>query len=83
VQPITETRLVMTRAGENVHLEWESDRRFVYSVFFSEDVAGGTSWRPLSGAQLLRGTGGRIVIQDRVDPAVRRYYRVHTAPLTR
>ncbi|MCP5488352.1 MAG: hypothetical protein H7A43_06855 [Verrucomicrobia bacterium] len=73
---LAETRLVVTRAGEEVNLSWRSEPGLVYTVYHTagENLSG--RWEPLPGAEQVRGTGDMIYLKDTVPASRQRYYRL-------
>lgn len=72
---LRETKLVVTRAGEDVTLSWQAMPGTVYRVVYTSDSLSG-QWQALPGAEAIRGTGGQTVVRDTVPVGRQRYYRL-------
>lgn len=79
-QPLSETRLFVTRSGENVSLSWESRPEVSYTVLFNQTLSARSAWRVLPGYDYIRGTGRTLVYKDRVPVGESRYYRLQVNP---
>lgn len=79
IQPAAKTDLFVTRAGEVVNLQWQSEKGRLYTVTASDALAGGR-WQPLPSAVRLPGTGGTMALQDRVPAGRPRYYDLVVEP---
>ncbi len=75
-----ESRLFVTRSGEQVTLSWESDPGMIYTVFYNHTRSSKSPWKILPGFDHIRGTGRSITYQDTVPISVTRYYRLQTLP---
>lgn len=75
---VNETRLFVTRSGENVTLSWESQAGMAYTVLYNHTRSAGSPWKVLPGFDLVRGTGRTLTYQDRVPMQETRYYRLQT-----
>ncbi len=75
---INETRLFVTRSGENVTLSWETEPGMAYTVLFNHTRSAKSPWKVLPGFDLIRGTGRTVTYTDRVPAQETRYYRLHT-----
>jgi hypothetical protein len=75
-----ETRLVVTSAGGDVNLEWQTVPGYTYSVFYTESLNDPRGWKPLPQAQQVMGDGRTAKFQDHTPPGIRRYYRVRSVP---
>ena len=76
----SETRLFVTRSGENVTLSWESDPGMAYTVLYNHTRSATVPWKVLTGFDLIRGTGRTLTYQDRVPAQQTRYYRLQAVP---
>ncbi len=79
-QPLSETQLFMTRAGEEVNLSWDSDPAMNYTIVYNTSLSGAKPWQVLPGHDYIRGTGRTITYRDRVPVGVNRYYRLQIVP---
>lgn len=82
-EPLAETTLIVTRAGDATTLRWNSRRGVTYLVLYADRREAKARWRPLPGAERVRGTGETITLTDRIPASQVRYYRVQMAPGSR
>lgn len=75
-KPVSETTLIVTRAGEETTLSWASQAGATYAVMFADSRDSRTRWQPLPGAERLKGNGSNLVVHDRVPTGRTRYYRL-------
>ena len=60
-------RIVISQGGDGkVSIAWESKPGVYYSVYYQKNPE--DDWKVLRGANHLRGTGGIMTVEDRVDP---------------
>lgn len=78
---MAETRLFVTRSGDEVTLSWQSEPGMNYTVLFNNTRSARSPWRVLPGGESIRGNGRMIYIADRVPLREERYYRLQTNPL--
>lgn len=71
-----QTTLFVARAGDSVELSWKTEKDATYMLLCSEDLGGSGHWRPVPGAETLRGTGEKISFRDTVPTSEKRYYRL-------
>jgi len=79
-QALNETRLFVTRSGENVTLSWDSRPDMAYTIYYNQARSARTPWRILPGFDHIRGTGRTLTYTDRVPVNEDRFYRLHAAP---
>lgn len=79
-QPVLETTLMVTRAGDETTLSWASDAGLTYVILFAEARDSKARWQVLPGAERVRGTGATVVWHDRVPSGTTRYYRLQGLP---
>lgn len=77
---LSETRLFVTRSGEDVTLSWDSDPGMAYTVLYNHTRSAKSPWKVLPGFDLIRGTGRTLTYTDRVPAQETRYYRLQTSP---
>ena len=77
----TLTTLVTSRAGEEVRGSWNTESGKLYTVLYAPNRDARTQWRVLPGYQMLPGTGGRMLLKDRVPLGENRYYRLYLGKL--
>lgn len=75
---LSETRLFVTRSGEDVTLSWDSDPGMAYTVLYNHTRSAKSPWKVLPGFDLIRGTGRTLTYSDRVPAQETRYYRLQT-----
>lgn len=75
-KPLSETRLFVTRSGENVTLSWESRPDWSYTILYNESMSARAAWNVLPGHDFIRGTGRMLVYKDRVPLGENRAYRL-------
>lgn len=75
---VNETRLFVTRSGENVTLSWESKAGMSYTVLYNHTRSATSPWNVVPGLDSIRGTGRTLTYQDRVPAQDVRYYRLQT-----
>ncbi len=79
-RPLTETRLFVTRSGEQVSLEWDSRPDMSYTLYYNHTRSARSPWTVLPGFDHIRGTGRRLIYRDRVPVSEERFYRLHAEP---
>ena len=79
-QPVLETTLMVTRAGDETTLSWASEAGLTYAILFAEGRDSKARWQVLPGAERVRGTGSTVVWRDRVPTGKTRYYRLQALP---
>jgi hypothetical protein len=75
---VNETRLFVTRSGEDVTLSWESQAGMAYTILYNHTRSASSPWKVLPGFDLVRGTGRTLTYQDRVPVQEVRFYRLQT-----
>lgn len=80
VAPAARADLLMARAGDDVQLEWDSQKNLLYTITYSDVMGAGAHWQPLPQATRLRGTGGRMSLTDHVVGGRARYYSIVIEP---
>lgn len=75
---VNETRLFVTRSGENVTLSWESQAGMSYTILYNHTRSATSPWKVLPGFDSIRGTGRTLTYQDRVPAQETRFYRLQT-----
>ena len=78
-QPLADTTLIVTRAGEDTTLGWTAQPRTDYVIWYAERRDAQTRWKVLPGAERLRGQGA-MTWRDRVPTGQTRYYRLQAVP---
>lgn len=78
LKPFRETTLTVARSGGDVTISWIGVRGMYYSVMYTEARGAKAQWKFLPDAVNVPGlvSGEPILVQDRVDPAKPRYYRL-------
>lgn len=71
-----QTTLLVARAGDAVELSWKTEPGKTYMLLYSEDLGAKGQWRPVPGAEAVRGTGEKFSFKDTVPAAEKRYYRL-------
>jgi len=79
-KPLNETRLFVTRAGEQVTLAWDSDPDYSYSILYNHTRSAKSPWKVLPGFDMIRGTGRQLNYTDQVPLNTQRFYRLQTFP---
>lgn len=79
-KPLNETRLFVTKSGEDVTLSWDSNPDYSYSILYNHTRSSKSPWKVLPGFDMIRGTGRQLSYSDRVPPNTERYYRLQTYP---
>jgi hypothetical protein len=76
--PVRETTLTVARSAGDVTLSWIGQQGMYYSVMYTQARGAKARWQLLPDAVNVRGlvSGEPIVVKDRVDPALPRYYRL-------
>jgi len=77
---LNETRLFVTRSGENVSLSWESRPDMAYTIYYNHTRSAGSPWKILPGFDHIRGTGRTLIYEDRVPVNETRFYRLQALP---
>lgn len=73
---LAETKLIVTRAGSDVNLSWNSSPGLLYTVYYNDSKTLSGQWTPLPQGVNIRGTGGPVQLKDSVPVARQRYYRL-------
>ncbi len=68
--------LIVARSGDTATLSWQSEAGELYTVIYADGRRTGVEWRPLEGAERIRGDGGEIRLRDQMPPGMIRYYRL-------
>jgi hypothetical protein len=76
-----EARLIVTRAGEDVTLTWQSTTSLVYTVMFAASRDAKAPWKPLQACVSQRGTGRTMTFKDAVPVGTKRFYRLALTPV--
>lgn len=76
-----QTRLIVTRAGDETHISWQSQKDQVYTLMSADGRTAQARWTPVEGAVNLPGTGNTIERTDHVPEGMNRYYRLQLGVL--
>ena len=68
--------LMVVRSGNYALLSWESERNIEYTILYADGERRFADWRPLAGAERIRGTGREIRVEDRLYGNQPRHYRL-------
>lgn len=68
--------LMVVRSGDYALLSWESQLNTEYTILYADGERRFADWRPLEGAERIRGTGREIRLEDRLPPRQPRHYRL-------
>jgi hypothetical protein len=82
-RPLAETTLMVTRAGENMSLSFNTIAGSTYAVFYADRRDAKARWQLLRGGERVVGTGSTVTLTDRVPAGKPRYYRVQLLPQAR
>jgi len=77
-----EARLIVTRAGEDVTLTWQSTTSLVYTVMLASSRDAKAPWKPLPACVGQKGTGQTMTFKDRVPMGSKRFYRLAIVPVS-
>ena len=72
--------LIVARTGDTAQLSWQSRLGNLYTVIYLDGQRVGGEWRPLPGAERIRGNGGEIRLEDDMPRGVARHYRLMVVP---
>ncbi len=76
-----ETRLIVTRSGNEVNLSWRSRMHVVYTLYYGASRSSGAQWQVVPGAERVVGTGDTVYFKDRVPANQPRFYRIMAMPM--
>jgi hypothetical protein len=79
-EPLADTTMMVTRAGDETSLGWASQIGTNYTIWYADRRDARAVWKPLPGAERVRGTGSTITFRDRVPTGKNRYYRLQAQP---
>lgn len=76
------TTLLVSQCGDVATLQWNSDKKIMYTVLYTSERGAGATWQKLPGHSNIRGTGEKITITDRI-PYSQEYrgYRLEVEPI--
>jgi hypothetical protein len=80
-KPLAESSMIVTRIGEEVTLNWNSAKGFLYTVSYSDKLSRQPGYRPLPGYVRIPGTGGPLQARDRVPLNKDRRYQLSVVPV--
>jgi len=78
IRPRVKTTLIVTRAGEDVTLRWESEPDEIYTILYTDRGEPDAHWAPLPGRVNMPGTGSAMQVKDRVPLHIHRNYKLHS-----
>ena len=76
IEPEKRTTLTVTRAGEEVMLQWASRTDESYTVMYSDRQTLDPTWKIIDGCKDIPGTGNPIGLRDFVPLGEKRYYHL-------
>lgn len=79
-RPLAETTLMVTRAGDDMSMSWNTIPGALYAVFYADRRDAKARWQLVPGGERVVGTGSPVTIKDRVPAGKPRYYRVQLLP---
>ena len=78
-KPLTETTMVVTRAGDATTMTWTAQPAVDYVIWYADRRDAKARWNVLPGAERLRGQGP-MTWRDQVPSGRLRYYRLQAVP---
>jgi hypothetical protein len=78
--PSSKRALIVVQSGDEVTLQWKSEKGYAYTIMYTDKPQGDARWEPLPGYVNMAGTGKQETLQFKIDPIRPRRFNLRVAP---
>ncbi len=78
--PSAKRALIVAQSGDEVTLQWKTEKGFLYTILFTDKPEGEARWAPLPGYVNMAGSGMQETVKFKVDPVRPRRFNLRVAP---